>query len=66
MEMKGALTAIVISDMWEQWKQSTSDTVVDVKQLKLDDQFWVDVKFVVELVELICDIFAMQTQMFHV
>ena len=41
--------------MWEQWKQSTSDATVEVKQLILDDRFWADVKKFVEFVEPICD-----------
>jgi len=55
VEMKGALAATVISDMWEQWRLSTSDAAVEVKRLVLDDRFWADIKFVVEFVEPICD-----------
>jgi len=53
VEMKGALAAKVISDMWEQWKLSTSHAAVEVKQLILDDHFWADVKFVVEFVAML-------------
>ena len=52
--MKGALAATVISDMWDQWRLSSSD-VVEMKRLILDDQFWGDVKFVMEFVEQIGD-----------
>ena len=55
VEMKGALAAIVINDMWDQWKQSSLVVVVEVKRLILDDHFWVDVKFVLEFVQPICD-----------
>ena len=51
VEMKGALAATTISDTQEQWKQSTSNAVVEVKQLILDGQFWDDVKFVVEFLQ---------------
>ena len=37
--MKGALAATVISDMWDQWRLSSSDVAVEVKRLILDDQF---------------------------
>ena len=53
--MKGALAAIVISDMWDGWRLSSSNAAVEVKRLILDDQFWGDVKFVMEFVEPICD-----------
>ena len=53
--MKGALATTVISDMWDQWGFSSLDVVVEVKRLILDDQFWGDVKFVMEFVEPICD-----------
>ena len=53
--MKGDLAAIVISDMWDGWRLSSSDVAVEVKRLILDDQFWGDVKFVMEFVEPICD-----------
>ena len=59
MEMKEALSATVISDMWDQWKLSTSDAALEVKRLILDDHFWVDAKFVVEIVKSICDMIAM-------
>ena len=55
LEMRGALAAIVISDMWDQWRLSSSNVVVEMKRLILDDQFWGDVKFVMEFVEPICD-----------
>ena len=55
LEMKGALAATGISDMWDQWRLSSSDAVVEVKRLILDDQFWVDLKFVMEFVEPIYD-----------
>lgn len=55
VEMKGALAATIINDMWDQWKLSSSDAAMEVKQLILDDHFWADVKFIVEFVEPICD-----------
>lgn len=55
VEMKGALATTVICDMWDRWKQSTSDVDLEVKRLILDDRFWTDVKFVMEFVEPICD-----------
>ena len=42
VEMKGDLAATVINDMWDQWKQSTSDAALEVKRLILDDRFWTD------------------------
>ena len=53
--MKGALAATVISDMWDGWRLSSSNVAVEVKRLILDDQFWGDVKFVMEFVKPICD-----------
>ena len=53
--MKGALAATIISDMWEQWRQSTSDAAMAIKRLIWDDRFWVNGKFIVEFVEQICD-----------
>jgi hypothetical protein len=55
VDMKGALAATVISDMWDQWKQSTSDAALEVKRLIFDDWFWTDAKFIMEFVETICD-----------
>ena len=37
LEMKGALAATVISELWDQWKLSTSDTGLEVKRMILDD-----------------------------
>ena len=54
--MKGALAATVISDMWNQWRLSSSDVAVEVKRLILDDQFWAGIKFVVLLVAPTCEI----------
>ena len=53
--MKGDLAATVIIDIQDQWKESSLDATMEVKQVILDDHFWVDVKFVVEFVEPICD-----------
>eukprot|EP00253_Pinus_taeda_P035891 PITA_35891 len=55
VEMKEALSATVVSDMWEQWRLSTSDVALEVKRLILNDHFWVDAKFVAEIIEPICD-----------
>ena len=41
--------------MWDGWRLSSSNVAVEVKRLILDDQFWGDVKFVMEFVESICD-----------
>ena len=57
VEVKGDLVAIIISDMWEQWRLSTLDAVMEVKRMILDDWFWDDVKFTVEFLEPICDMF---------
>ena len=53
--MKGALAATLISDMQDQWRLYSLDVAVEVKRLILDDQFWGDVKFVMEFVEPIYD-----------
>eukprot|EP01018_Ginkgo_biloba_P015686 Gb_14230 [translate_table: standard] len=54
--MKGALCATVVSDMWAAWRQSTSDVVVEVRRMTLDDHFWANVKFVVDFIEPVNDV----------
>ena len=54
--MKGALCATIVSDMWVAWRHSTSDAVVEVRRMILDDHFWADVRFVVDFIEPINDV----------
>lgn len=42
--IKGALSSTIVSDAWASWRQSTSDIVVEVRGMILDDHFWADVK----------------------
>jgi hypothetical protein len=55
LEVKWALPSTIISDMWDQWRQSTSDATVEVKHLILDDHFSVNIKFVMEFLEQLFD-----------
>ncbi|KAH9292112.1 hypothetical protein KI387_042698 [Taxus chinensis] len=54
--VKGALCSIVVSDAWAAWRQSTSETAVEVRKMVLDNLFWVDVKFVVDFIQPICEV----------
>eukprot|EP01018_Ginkgo_biloba_P039456 Gb_09932 [translate_table: standard] len=56
LQVKGALCAIVVNDMWAGWRQSTSDVVVEVRCMILDDHFCADVRFVVDLIEPVNDV----------
>lgn len=55
-EVKGALCSMVVSDAWATWRQSTSNDVVEVRGMVLDDRFWADVKFVVDFIQPICEV----------
>ena len=55
-EVKGALCSTVVSEAWTTWRQSTSDTAVEVRGMILDEHFWADVKFVVEFIKPICEL----------
>ncbi|KAH9298202.1 hypothetical protein KI387_029884, partial [Taxus chinensis] len=54
--VKGALCSTVVSDAWAAWRQSTSETAVEVRKMVLDNLFWVDVKFVVDFIQPICEV----------
>eukprot|EP01018_Ginkgo_biloba_P006446 Gb_30345 [translate_table: standard] len=56
LQVKGALCTTVVSDMWAGWRQSTSDVLVEVRRMILDDHFWEDVRFVVDFIEPINDV----------
>eukprot|EP01018_Ginkgo_biloba_P013561 Gb_33689 [translate_table: standard] len=56
LEVRGALSAMVIRKMWIDWRQSCSDVAIHVRRMILDDQFWVDVKFIVDVIEPIIDV----------
>eukprot|EP01018_Ginkgo_biloba_P010149 Gb_26025 [translate_table: standard] len=56
LEVRGALSAMVIGHMWTNWRQSSSDVAIQVRRMILDDQFWVDVKFIVDVIEPIIDV----------
>eukprot|EP01018_Ginkgo_biloba_P033729 Gb_05725 [translate_table: standard] len=47
---------MVIGEMWTDWRQSSSDVAIQVRRMRLDDQFWVDVKFIVDVIEPIIDV----------
>eukprot|EP01018_Ginkgo_biloba_P011493 Gb_23866 [translate_table: standard] len=46
---------MVISEMWTD-KQSSSNVAIQVRATILDDRFWVDVKFIVDVIKLIVDV----------
>eukprot|EP01018_Ginkgo_biloba_P033596 Gb_20372 [translate_table: standard] len=56
LQVKGALCATIVSDMWAAWRQSTSDVVVEVRRMMLDDHFLADVRFVVDFIEPVNDV----------
>eukprot|EP01018_Ginkgo_biloba_P030164 Gb_15192 [translate_table: standard] len=47
---------MVLGEMWTNWRQSSSDAAIQVRATILDDRFWVDVKFVVSVIEPIIDV----------
>eukprot|EP01018_Ginkgo_biloba_P019824 Gb_35912 [translate_table: standard] len=56
LEVRGALSAMVIGEMWTNWRQSSSNAAIQVRATILDDRFWVDVKFVVDVIEPIINV----------
>eukprot|EP01018_Ginkgo_biloba_P039321 Gb_36401 [translate_table: standard] len=42
---------MVISKMWTDWRQSSSDDAIQVRRMILNDQFWVDAKFILDVIE---------------
>eukprot|EP01018_Ginkgo_biloba_P017286 Gb_35075 [translate_table: standard] len=56
LEVQGALSAMVIGEMWTDWRQSSLDVASKVRATILDDRFWVDVKFVVDVIEPIINV----------
>eukprot|EP01018_Ginkgo_biloba_P017457 Gb_05839 [translate_table: standard] len=56
LQVKGALCATVVNDMWAPWRQSTSDVAIEVRHMILDDHFWADVRLVVDFIESVNDV----------
>eukprot|EP01018_Ginkgo_biloba_P017738 Gb_19955 [translate_table: standard] len=56
LDVQEALSAMVISEMRADWRQSSSDAAIQVRRTILDDRFWVDVKFIVDVIELVVNV----------
>lgn len=55
-EVKRVLCSTVVSDAWAGWRQSTSNIAIGVRGMVLDEHFWADVKFVVDIIKPICEV----------